>query len=284
MSYDLSGQHAVITGALRGLGREIALHFARAGAHLHLLARDIPGLTETSRLAGADCAAPGQAFSIYPTNLRDPDSLRRVLDALPPIDILVNNAAMQCPIGALEAVGSDAWREVFNVNFVAAAATCRFVLPGMKTRGRGKIVNVSGGGATGPRPDFSAYAASKAALVRFTETLAHEVRDRGIDANCVAPGPMNTRMLAEIIATGPEGARQEFTRALQQQQIGGTPLAKGAELITFLASAASDGITGRLLSAVWDPWQELPAHREELAGTDIYTLRRIVPEDRGLAS
>jgi hypothetical protein len=89
-------------------------------------------------------------------------------------------------------------------------------------------------------------------------------------------------MLDEVIAAGPDRVGKAFhERALEQRSSGGTPLGKGAELAVFLAGADSDGITGKLLSAVWDSWAELPSHREELQ-SDVYTLRRIVPRDRGL--
>jgi NAD(P)-dependent dehydrogenase (short-subunit alcohol dehydrogenase family) len=132
-------------------------------------------------------------------------------------------------------------------------------------------------------PNLSAYAASKAAVVRFMETLAHEVRAHNIDVNAIAPGALNTRLLDEVIEAGAERVGAGFyARALEQQASGGTPLERGVSLAVYLASAASDGITGRLLSAVWDPWATLGEHREELAATDVYTLRRIVPAERGL--
>jgi 3-oxoacyl-[acyl-carrier protein] reductase len=131
-------------------------------------------------------------------------------------------------------------------------------------------------------PNLSAYATSKAAVVRFGETLAEEVQAAGIDVNAVAPGALNTRLLDEVLAAGPEKVGEAFYAAsMKQKAAGGTPLTRGAELCTFLASRASDGITGRLISAVWDPWKDLPAHLDELRGSDIYTLRRIVPEERG---
>jgi 3-oxoacyl-[acyl-carrier protein] reductase len=196
-------------------------------------------------------------------------------------DILINNAAIQGPIGPLSTVDFDAWRTVMEVNFFAPARLCQQFIEPMRKKGWGKIINISGGGATSPRPDFSAYASSKAALVRLSETLAVEAAGTGIDINCVAPGAMNTRMLDELLARGPSGATREYEKALKQKESGGASPDKAAELVLFLASPASDGITGRLFSAVWDPWQDLPARREELAKTDIYTLRRIVPEDRG---
>jgi NAD(P)-dependent dehydrogenase (short-subunit alcohol dehydrogenase family) len=120
-------------------------------------------------------------------------------------------------------------------------------------------------------------------VVRLTETLAEELREDRIDVNAVAPGPLNTRFLDQVLAAGPEKTgREVHERALRQREEGGAPLAKGAALATFLASARSDGITGRLLSAVWDDWERLPERREALAAGDVFTLRRIVPRDRGL--
>jgi 3-oxoacyl-[acyl-carrier protein] reductase len=152
----------------------------------------------------------------------------------------------------------------------------------MRANGYGKIINLSGGGATAPLPRLSAYAASKAAIVRFTETLALEVKDARIDVNAVAPGALNTRMMDQLIAAGPAKVGAAFFERMRKvADEGGTPLAKGAALCTYLASGDSDGVTGRLLSAVWDPWPTLQSRVADLDATDIYTLRRIVPEDRG---
>jgi 3-oxoacyl-[acyl-carrier protein] reductase len=155
-------------------------------------------------------------------------------------------------------------------------------LPAFKTQKSGKIIQLSGGGATNPLPRISAYAVSKAAIVRFVETLAEEVKEDGIDVNAIAPGALNTRLLDEVLDAGPGNVGKSFyERALKQKQTGGTPLEKGAELAVFLGSSRSNGITGKLISAVWDPWASLPEHLDELSGSDIYTLRRIVPKDRG---
>jgi len=114
----------------------------------------------------------------------------------------------------------------------------------MKKRGGGKIINISGGGATGPRPDFSAYAAAKCALVRLTETLAEELKADHIDVNAVAPGAMNTRMLEQLLAAGPQAASREYADALRRRREGGTPPEKAAALVALLASSLTDGITG----------------------------------------
>ena len=103
-----------------------------------------------------------------------------------------------------------------------------------------------------------------------------------IDVNAIAPGPLNTKMLDEVIDAGPERVGEEFfEKALQQKASGGAGLERGAKLAVFLGSTASDGISGKLISALWDPWDDFNRYKDRLADSDIYTLRRIVPTDRG---
>ncbi|HET7294378.1 MAG TPA: SDR family oxidoreductase, partial [Vicinamibacteria bacterium] len=211
-----------------------------------------------------------------------PALVARAEAMLGPVTILVNNAGVYGPMGRLEDVDWGEWAEAVRINLLGTALMCRAVIPGMRARRYGKIVNLSGGGATAPLPRISAYAAAKAGVVRLTETLAEELKDAGVDVNAMAPGPLNTRLLDEVLAAGPEKVGHAFYgQALAQRLEGGTPLARGAELAAFLASAASDGITGRLLSAVWDDWAAVARERERLSASDVYTLRRVVPADRG---
>jgi len=159
---------------------------------------------------------------------------------------------------------------------------CRAIIPHFKAQQRGKIINLSGGGATAPLPFISAYAASKAAVVRLTETLAEELRDYNIAVNAIAPGALNTRLLDEVLTAGPAAVGEKFfNKAIKQKEAGGAPLSLGASLCVWLGSAESDGITGKLLSAQWDPWRDLARRCDALRESDIYTLRRITPEDRG---
>lgn len=281
----LSGHRVLLTGASRGLGRALAEAFAREGAQLALWARDVTALEET-RQAALAAGADESSVRVYVADLANASSLEAAAAAtladFGAVDVLVNNAALQGPLGRIETLNWEAWQAVFQVNLFAAARLSQIVIPAMRAQRRGKIINLSGGGATGPRPDVTAYAASKAALVRLSETLAEELRDAHVDVNCVAPGAMNTRMLDELLAAGPEGARTEYEKALKQAQSGGTPPDKAAALVVYLASSASDGISGRLISAVWDDWERLTERRDTLAKSDIYTLRRIVPKDRGM--
>jgi NAD(P)-dependent dehydrogenase (short-subunit alcohol dehydrogenase family) len=152
----------------------------------------------------------------------------------------------------------------------------------MIARGSGSIINLSGGGATGPRAYFSAYAAAKTGLVRFSETLADEVKVHGVKVNCVAPGAMKTAMLEQVLSTGEiASGTREFEIAKKVFLDGGASMDRVAKLALFLASKKSDGLTGKLISAVWDDWENWPQHLQELASSDVYTLRRIVGKDRG---
>jgi 3-oxoacyl-[acyl-carrier protein] reductase len=156
-------------------------------------------------------------------------------------------------------------------------------MPHFKKQRYGKVIQLSGGGATNPLPKISAYAVSKAAIVRFSETLAKEVRGFGIDVNALAPGALNTRMLEEVLMAGPEIVGKDFyERSLKQKKSGGASIDRAAELALFLASSQSDGITGKLISAAWDNWEEWPNHISELDRTDAFTLRRIVGRDRNI--
>jgi 3-oxoacyl-[acyl-carrier protein] reductase len=200
------------------------------------------------------------------------------------IDILVNNAGVYGPFGAIEAVVWDEWVDAIRINLLGTVYACRALIPHFKRDRYGKIICLSGGGATNPLPRVSAYAASKAAVVRFAETLALEVREFGIDVNAIAPGALATRLTDQLIAAGPDSVGHDFHARMEKiRQSGGTPLELAAKLCVYLGSKESDGITGKLLSAVWDPWQELQRHRTDLSDSDIYTLRRIVPRDRGLS-
>lgn len=280
-------QHcAIVTGASQGLGYEIAKTYIGAGANLLICARDARVLDKAFGELKALMPA-GQSIIAIPADVsqvRDATALvDRALTEFGRLDVIVNNAGVAGPIGPLEELDCVEWQRTVEINLMGAVWLSRAALPHFKRIRRGKIIQLSGGGATQPTPMLSAYAASKAAVVRFIETLAQETRDWGIDVNAIAPGALDTRMLNEMLSAGPARLGQGYyDYLLEQKRIGGAPLSKGAELALFLGSALSDGISGRLISAIWDPWEELPGRVEELRATDVYTLRRVTPEDRSL--
>ncbi len=282
--FDLTGKHILLTGASRGLGRAVAQACWARGAHLFLFARARDAL-EALRAELLAAAQPGQAVHIADGDLALPASvpalMRQVTQTWTRVDVLINNAAIVGAIGRAWENDWATWEMTLRVNLLAPVELCRACVPLMLSAGEGSMINLSGGGATSPRPNFSAYATAKTALVRFSETLASELRGTDIRVNCVAPGAMNTAMLQAVLDAGADRAGDEYARALAQAQHGGTLPARAAELIAFLASTSSRGITGKLISAGWDRWETLPVHLADLQDSDIYTLRRIIPRERG---
>jgi NAD(P)-dependent dehydrogenase (short-subunit alcohol dehydrogenase family) len=279
----LKGRICLITGASQGLGAEIAAHFAAEGASLMLCARDEKAVKDVA--AALQAKHGGKALAMR-CDVGDPKSVdalvAEILKQFGRIDVLVNNAGIYGPMGAIDEVDWQEWTDAININLMGTVYPCRAVLSAMKAQKSGKIINLSGGGATNPLPGISAYAASKAASVRFTETLALEVKPFGVDVNAVAPGALATRMMDQLLEAKPAAAGDAFmTRMQKLKDSGGTPLSVGAKCCVWLASTASDGITGKLIAAQWDPYEEFPAHAADLDGGDIYALRRITPKDRG---
>jgi len=280
----LKGRVAIITGANQGLGEAIAIEFVRQGANVFICARDRKKLLAVKRkLEGI--GVKGQKVRVMVIDVSKEIQVRKLIKAAineyKRVDILVNNAGVYGPKGPIEKVGSADWMKAIEINLGGVFYCCKHIMAHMKKNNYGKIINLSGGGATAPLPFISAYAASKAGVVRLTETLAGECHDFKIDINAIAPGALNTRLLDEVLSAGPESVGEEFyKKALKQKEDGGVPLEVGVELCVFLASAQSDGITGRIISAKWDAWKSLPDRRQELMESDIYTLRRITPEDR----
>ncbi len=282
----LKNKFALITGGTRGLGKVITQFYLREGASVLFCGRDAKKVcqleAEFNRNLASNQKLIGQTVDLADKEQID-QWIEKAYQLFPHVDILVNNAGTQGPKGFFEDSDWADWTDTIQVDLLAPVYLCKKLLPHFKKRGKGKIINLSGGGSTSPRPRMTAYAVSKCGLVRFTETLAEETREWAIDINAVAPGALNTRMLDEILEAGSEKVGEtEYLKAKEQKAQGGVPLEKGAELAVFLASDASDGITGKLISAVWDPWRDFPKHLDELSGSDIYTLRRILPEERGM--
>jgi len=273
---------ALITGGSKGLGAHLVRRFWLQGYSLVAIARDFADLHSVLNdlpFRGDQIAKPmvcdlADVFKV--------DSLlSSIKETVNHLDVLVNNAAIQGPIGSLCENDLLAWQQTLQVNLLAPVALCKGLIPLMKRPDGASIINLSGGGATGPRANFSAYATAKAGLVRFSETIAEELKGEDIRVNCIAPGAMKTAMLQEVLSKGDSAGEREVALASEIFAKGSASMDRVADLALFLASDASKGISGKLISAVWDNWEQWPLHLDKLSKSDVYTLRRISGRDRG---
>jgi NAD(P)-dependent dehydrogenase (short-subunit alcohol dehydrogenase family) len=279
----LKNINALITGGSQGLGKAIAEHFLREGASVCICARNRNELAATHQELKTEF--PQRRVMAEPCDVSDEAQVNQlaslVLREFGSLQALVLNAGVYGPMGPSESVNLDDWRRAMEINLFGVLLPCRAWIPHFKKAGGGKIVVISGGGATNPLPNISSYAASKAAVVRLAETLAEELKPFHVDVNAIAPGALKTRFVQQVLDAGPEKVGADFfAKNKRWAEEGAVPLNLGARLAVYLASMESDGITGKLISAQWDPWENLREFKNDLAG-DIYTLRRIVPKDRG---
>lgn len=284
-TWSLKGRTAFITGGSRGLGEAIAQGFLEAGANVAICARSAKELDQTEqRLSEKFSGQRVKAFTLDVTDLSAVEEcLAAVLKGFGDLHVLVNNAGVYGPMGSLWLTSADEWDAALKINIQGSLYPIRAAIPHFLKKGYGKIIQISGGGATSPLPRITAYAASKAAIVRLAESVAQDLKGTGIDVNSIAPGALNTKMMDDLLKAGPELVGHEFFSKMKNvSEQGGTPLEVGARLAVFLASKESDGITGRLISAPWDRWEDWPKYLAELDKSDAYTLRRITGKDRGL--
>ncbi len=272
----------LITGANRGFGLALAKRFWEEGSHLILVVRSESYISTLMREFKSH---PKQNLEICVVDLSSEKEIRvfcqrKIL--LEKVDVLINNSALHGPIGIFPEVNLECWEQAFDLDFLVPVKLIHAITPYMLKRNSGKIINISGGGATGSRPGFTAYATAKTALVRLTEILAEEMPM--LQINAIAPGAMKTRLLQELLSVGPELIGQteyEKSKKLLEDENGhDQTMEKAVSLAVYLASEESGEISGKLISAVWDSWEKLHEKQAELKKSDIYTLRRIVPADR----
>lgn len=275
----------VVTGSSTGIGRALAERLLARGHHVWGLAR-----SDQSAFA-----APQPNFRCSRCDVADYPAVAAAASAVaatwPHLDALVCAAGLQGEIAPALTADPANWSATVRANldgtYFALRAFAPLLTQPSPTASRKKIICFSGGGATKARAHFSAYGVAKTAIVRLVETIADESRDQPLDINALAPGAIHTRLTDEVLALGPTvvGAA-EFAAAQKQAAappaVAAATLARALDCVEWLLSPASDGLTGRLLSAPWDPWPTLGGHRATLAASDVYTLRRIVPEERGL--
>jgi NAD(P)-dependent dehydrogenase (short-subunit alcohol dehydrogenase family) len=279
----LKDKITIITGGSGGIGKAIAAAFIREGSSVVLASRTGPELEKTK----GELNGPPSKVEICPADVSRAEHVQSLveftLSKFGTVDILVNCAGVQGPIGLITDIDAKEWLEAIKINLYGTFLCIKAVLPVMMAKNSGKILNFSGGGAVSPRPRFSAYGTSKAGVVRLTETLAGELKDYNIGIHAIAPGAVNTKMLEMVLAAGERAGDLELARALKQKREGGVPPPQVAELAVFLASGQSDGLSGRLISLPWDNWTAIPQHLPDIMSSDVFAMRRIIPRDRGYA-
>jgi 3-oxoacyl-[acyl-carrier protein] reductase len=263
--------NVLITGAGRGIGKRLAIGLARLGYRIGLLGRS-RGELESTRFEIEDNR--GIAISLK-ADVRDFDQVEAAVATMAAtlgrVHALVANAAVQGPIGPFAASRPEDWAPVLDTNVTGVLNCCRAVLPTMIERRCGKIVVVSGLGATNPRPDFAVFAASKAAMAMFVESLAEEVRESNVQVNSMFPGEAYTSMTDEILeASDRISSDQEVAHAGHVRLTGGVSPEKQTQLAAFLVSERSNHVTGKLIH-VQDDWRRL---ENDGCRQDAYTVRR----------
>jgi 3-oxoacyl-[acyl-carrier protein] reductase len=274
-----------ISGGTSGLGFEIAQHFVKSGKSVVFCGRSEEAVKTTLEYLKS-LSLDKQMILGISSDVSNRQATIEMFEKLRKmeviIDILICNAGVIGPIDKFLDNKIDDWEDAFNINVYGTLNLVMAVLPSMIEGKKGRIIHISGGGATAPLFGMSSYAASKAAAVRFIETLALEYVDSGVTLNSVAPGMLKTKLLNQMLDAGPEKiGRKLFTKSVAKVEANIDTTPQAISLIDFLANESSNGITGRLISAEWDNWSEWPNHLEEINNSDLYTLRRISGRDRG---
>jgi 3-oxoacyl-[acyl-carrier protein] reductase len=268
---NIKGLGILITGAGRGIGKRLAIGLAQMGARVGLLARSKAELD----LAALEIEHAGGTSLRIRADVREYEQILAATDRMRAhfgtLDAVICAAGIQGPIGPFADADPKAWADTLNTNLLGAMHACRAALPGMLAAKSGKFLLVAGGGSTKPRPNFTAYSASKTALVRFAESLSHEVQDHNVQVNCMAPGGSYTNMTDEILLAGDRAGEREQEDARQVRQTGGVMPEKQIQLAAFLVSERSNHISGKLIH-VNDDWKRL---EKEGLSPEAYTLRRI---------
>jgi NAD(P)-dependent dehydrogenase (short-subunit alcohol dehydrogenase family) len=264
----------LITGVTSGLGYYLANRFYSEKHNLILILKDKKKIKKIKNIQSNQ----DQKILKIVGNISDLKFINSLKNKIKKhflkINILINNAATQKPIGKFIDNNFNFWKKNFYTNFFGPIKII-FELMSFLQQRDSLIVNISGGGGTSGRENFSAYGSSKTALIRFSEILALELKKKGIRINSISPGLMKTGMTNEIIKTGKKmSGNKEYLLAMKTLKKNNTNMSKVFELIIFLLSKRGKSINGKILSAIWDNHENIIKNIKK--DNNSYTLRRYI--------
>jgi len=273
----LESKTIIVTGGSLGIGLAIAKKCAEEGARVIVAARNEDALKNAVKEIKKVSSKEHSYYSLDVSSIKNIKNFAGWCNQKKiQINGLVNCAGIYGPIGKTSEIDLAKFTKAIHINFLGTVYMCTIFAPLIKSETRKKIINYSGGGAASPFANYSAYATSKIAVARFTENLSIELAENNFDVNCVAPGFVITRLHQQTLDVGGEKAGSSFFENTKKQiKAGGVRPEMAADLTAFLLSEESNGITGKFISAPWDPWQTQEFRDILRSDKDFATLRRI---------
>lgn len=280
----LKNKNILITGGSLGLGFASAKACLQQGAKVLICARNEKTVQKSverlkkegfSHIEGKACDVTKQ------------EDIEKTLGSLEStfgfLHGVIHAAGIYGAIGPITEVNPEEWFEGIKTNLFGSFLVAKLCCQRFQKQGGGRIVLFSGGGAATPFPNYTSYACGKAAVVRLTETIAEEMAPHKIEINCLAPGFVVTRLHQQTLKAQEKAGQKFLEKTKQEIEKGGVPAELGASAAAFLVSDSAQGISGKFISAPYDSWKEFSKHLKELQNTDLFTLRRIIPKDRGFS-
>lgn len=272
----LESKNIIVTGGSLGIGLAVSKKIASEGGTIIMIARNTNDLIIATNKLKKTYNSEHYYYSADVSNILEIGLFKKYIEnKFEKIHGLVNCAGIYGPIGKTTTIDTNDFLNTIKINLMGTIYMCS-MFANLNSIDKRKIVNFSGGGAATPFANYSAYATSKTAIVRLTENLSIELAENNIDINCIAPGFVITRLHDNTLKAGPDNAGKNFFENTKKQiENGSVPPEKAADLTSFLLSDESNGITGKFISAPWDPWQEENFQKLLREDKDFATLRRI---------
>ena len=281
---NLSSKNVLITGGSMGIGKAAVRACLEADANVVICARGKDDIERTV----AEFQADGFADKVagITADVSSERDIERALDFVEnrygAVNGVIHAAGIYGPIGSILDISPTEWFDAIRINLFGAFLVTRQAGRRMRNSGGGRIALYSGGGGGTPFPYYTAYASSKVAIVRFTESIAVELAPDNIEVNCIAPGFVATRLHQQTVSAGTAAGGEFLEKTKAVIENGGVSPDVGGKAAAFFISDLAKGITGKFVAAPYDGYTEWPQHLSALQDSELFTLRRILPKERGM--